>query len=67
MWRFASPQVDSPDNHSNAAELEFLRVDASFNLLLAHISLLHNQSTSLLENMQRTLGDSFLTEFHTEL
>lgn len=60
-------RADSPENQARAAELELLQADASFNLLLTRINLLHERSTLLLANMQQSSWKSFLTEFHTEL
>ncbi|XP_011606307.2 clusterin-like isoform X2 [Takifugu rubripes] len=59
--------ADSPGNQANAAELELLQADASFNLLLTRINLLHDRSALLLANVQQSSWKSFLTEFHTEL
>lgn len=59
--------ADSPENQARAAELELLQADASFNLLLARINLLHDWSALLLANVQQSSWKSFLTEFHTEL
>ncbi|XP_056869718.1 clusterin-like [Takifugu flavidus] len=59
--------ADSPGNQANAAELELLQADASFNLLLTRISLLHDRSALLLADVQQSSWKSFLTEFHTEL
>eukprot|EP00066_Takifugu_rubripes_P017011 XP_011606277.1 PREDICTED: clusterin-like protein 1 [Takifugu rubripes] len=59
--------ADPPENQANAAELELLQADASFNLLLTRINLLHDRSALLLANVQQSSWKSFLTEFHTEL
>lgn len=59
--------ADSPEKQATAAELELLQADASFNLLLTRINLLHDRSTLLLANMQQSSWKSLLTEFHTEL
>ncbi|TNM96552.1 hypothetical protein fugu_016213 [Takifugu bimaculatus] len=63
VWCALTP----PGNQANAAELELLQADASFNLLLTRISLLHDRSALLLADVQQSSWKSFLTEFHTEL
>lgn len=60
-------RADSPEDQATAAEPELLQADASFNLLLTRIRLLHDRSALLLANMQQSIWKSFLTEFHTEL
>lgn len=49
------------------ADLELLQVDASFNQLLPNISLLYNQSISLVKKMQQVFGRSFLAAFTAEI
>lgn len=50
-----------------AADLELLQADASFSQLLSNISLLHNQSLTLVKRMQQVFGHSFLAAFTTEV
>ncbi|KAM9337173.1 clusterin-like protein 1 [Symphorus nematophorus] len=61
--------TSSPDNQvtEDESDLELLQADASFSQLLSNISLLHNQSFTLVKKMQQVFGHTFLAAFNTEL
>ncbi|TMS08938.1 Clusterin-like protein 1 [Larimichthys crocea] len=60
--------ANSPENQvgEDETDLELLQADASFSQLLSNISLLHNQSVTLVKKMQQVFGPSFLAAFNTE-
>lgn len=62
-------RTNSPKNQvsEDEADLELQQVDASFSQLLPNISLLYNQSVTLVKKMQQVLGHSFLAAFTAEL
>ncbi len=62
-------RTNSAENQvtEDEADLELLQADASFSQLLSNISLLHNQSVTLVKKLQQVFGNSFLPAFTAEL
>ncbi|XP_022622942.1 clusterin-like protein 1 [Seriola dumerili] len=61
--------TSSPQNRveEGKAELELLQAEASFGQLLSNISLLYNQSLTLVKKMQQRFGHSFFAAFTAEI
>lgn len=62
-------RTNSAENQvtEDEADMELLQADASFSQLLSNISLLHNQSVTLVKKMQQVFGHSFLAAFTAEV
>ncbi|XP_059183172.1 clusterin-like protein 1 [Centropristis striata] len=65
----ATEQVFSPEEQltEEGADAELLQADASFSQLQSNLSLLYEQSVTLVKRMQQELGRSFLAAFTTEV
>lgn len=59
----------TPENQvkEDEADVEVLQADALFSQLLSNMSLLHNQSVTLVKRMQHIFEHSFVAAFNTEL